>query len=188
MIKNEKQLIQACLDGNPKAQRQLYQHFSGKMMGICMRYASDRPEAEDMLQDGFCRVFTDLSKFRAEGPLGAWIRRVVINTALQHLRRKKTRMFPTIELQEIKETHLSAEDIISQFSAQDLLQIIQQLPPGYRMVFNLHAIEGYSHEEIADQLGISIGTSKSQLSKARATIKKMLTSETKQQYERKLYQ
>ncbi len=173
MENTEKRLIEGCLKKDRKVQRQLYDQYKVSMFRLCLRYARDRAEAEDLLQDGFVKVFQDLSKYRGEGALGGWIRRVMINTALQHLRKQKM-VFPTVEVEKIAETHASEELILSGLRAQTLTMMIQQLPPGYRTVFNLYVIEGYNHQEIADQLGINVNTSKSQLSKAKAMLRSKL--------------
>ncbi len=170
----QKRLIQACINGDRAAQNQLYQQHKYKMMGVCLRYAKDRAEAEDILQEGFFKVFCDLKQFSGKGPLGAWIRRVVVNTALMHIRKHKNKLFPVVELDKIAYSHASNEDLFSSFRAKALMQMIQQLPDGYRVVFNMYVIEGYSHKEIAKQLGVSESTSKSQLSRAKMTLRQML--------------
>ncbi len=151
------------------------------MFRLCLRYARDWPEAEDILQDGFVKVFADLKNFRFEGPLGGWIRRVILNAALMHVRRQK-RLFP-IESLEYAAALDNGSDVLADLSAEALTKLLQKLPAGYRAVFNLYAVEGYSHKEIAGMLGIDEGTSKSQLFKARKTLKAMIeniiTSEKK---------
>lgn len=143
------------------------------MFRLCLRYAGDHAEAEDLLQDGFIKVFNDLHQFSFKGALGGWVRKVILNVALQHVR-KKHRMFQVTET-DVVVNQISADDnIISDLHAETLTKLIQKLPPGYRAVFNLYAIEGYSHLEIADMLGIEEGTSKSQLSKAKATLRVMI--------------
>lgn len=166
-------LLKECLRKNKEAQRQLYEKYKVPMFRLCLRYAKDRPEAEDLLQEGFIKVFTDLSKYRGDGALGGWIRRVVLNVALQHLRKKK-KLFQTVEIEEISEHRAAEEVIFSSFGAKALTQMIQQLPRGYQTVFNLYVIEGFSHKEIAKQLGCTESTSKSQLSKAKAMLRRML--------------
>lgn len=146
------------------------------MFGVCMRYAKSKQEAEDWLQDGFIRIFTDLYQYRPVGPLGGWMRRVMVNVCLQHIRKQK-RLFPQVDLEHVRNTYQSDDDLFGQFRQQALVAMIQQLPAGYRAVFNMYAIEGYSHKEIAQQLGISQNTSKSQLSRAKATLRKLLERE-----------
>lgn len=127
-----------------------------------------------MLQDGFVRVYRDMAQFRGEGALGGWIRRIMVNTALSHLRKQKDFVKDVPDFAVFEAKFHTEEDFASNLDAQTLMGYLQELPPGYRTVFNLYAIEGFSHEEIADQLGISIGTSKSQLFKAREYLKKIL--------------
>ncbi len=171
---HQQRLIEACIRGDRSAQNQLYNEHKYKMMGVCLRYAKNRAEAEDILQDGFFKVFCDLKQFSGTGPLGAWIRRVIVNTALMHVRKHKNKLFPSIELEKVEYTQASDEDLFSRFRMQALVKMIQQLPDGYRMVFNMYVIEGYSHKEIAEQLNISESTSKSQLSRAKMTLRGML--------------
>jgi RNA polymerase sigma-70 factor (ECF subfamily) len=144
------------------------------MFRVVMRFARDHAEAEDMLQDGFVRVFRDMNQFRGEGPLGGWIRRIMVNTALTHLRRQRDFILQVDDLSPFEGRVRTEEDVVSNIDAESLVKTLQRLPPGYRAVFNLYAIDGYSHEEISSQLGISIGTSKSQLFKAREFLKRIL--------------
>lgn len=171
---NDAELINGVLRGSASHQETLYKLYSVPMFRVVLRFARDHAEAEDMLQDGFIRVFRDLGQFRAEGPLGAWIRRIMVNTALSHLRRQRDFLRETADFSPFENRLRTDEDIASAIDAESLMKLLQKLPPGYRTVFNLYAIEGFSHEEIAEQLGISIGTSKSQLFKARDYLKRML--------------
>ncbi len=167
-------ILEGCLKGNLKAQRELYECFAGKMLGVCMRYASNREEAKDMLHDGFIKVFTKLDSFSGTGPLEAWVRRIMVNTALEQLR-KNDILHDTIDYDGTTD-HLEANvDIISDLTRNELMQIIAEMPPGYRTVFNLFAIEGYSHQEISELLQISEGTSKSQYSRARSWLQSKVT-------------
>lgn len=172
----DEQLIQGCVDGNADAQRQLYETYARKMMGVCLRYASDYEEAQDILQDGFVKVFQKLGSFQGKGSLEGWIRRTIVNTALDNFRRNKAQR-QQIDLASVDYLLESDEDILSNLAAKDLLLIIQKLPSGYRTVFNLFALEGYSHKEIADQLEISENTSKSQFRKAKAYLQRFLPQE-----------
>jgi RNA polymerase sigma-70 factor (ECF subfamily) len=140
-----------------------------------MRYAGSRQEAEDFLQDGFIRVFKDLGQYRMEGPLGAWIRKVVLNSIFQQLRKRRIAIIP-IEIQALESEYTHEDDLPGNLDAEILTRYIQALPEGYRTVFNMFAIEGFTHQEIADALGINAGTSKSQLSKARAMLKSRLAA------------
>lgn len=173
MESNEKKLINGCVKKDKKAQRQLYELYKVSLFRICLRYAKDRPEAEDMLQDGFVKIMADIHQYRGEGALGGWMRRVMVNTALQHIR-KQNRQGYTVEITEIADTYQADEVILSDLRAKALTQLIQKLPPGYRAVFNMYVIEGFSHKEIAEQMEVTESTSKSQLSKAKAMLRKML--------------
>ena len=174
---NESQIIAGCKNGDAHAQKQLYERYKGKMMGVCLRYASNRAEAHDIFQEGFIKVFRDLHQYQPVGAFGAWIRRVMINTALKHIRREKRHLFTPIEVSDIEDTYQTNEDVFSSFREKALLKMVQQLPEGYRMVFNLYVIEGYSHKEIAEQLEVSLSTSKTQLRKAKGALRKMIEKE-----------
>jgi RNA polymerase sigma factor (sigma-70 family) len=170
----DQDLVSGILQGSPAHQKALYQQYSVPMFRVLLRFARDKAEAEDMLQDGFIRVYRDLAQFRGEGALGGWIRRIMVNTALSHLRKQKDFLQSTADYNGLENRSSGDDDFASHLDAERLLKLLQKLPPGYRTVFNLYAIEGYSHEEISEELGISIGTSKSQLFKAREYLKKML--------------
>lgn len=170
-------MVSGCLKGEAIAQRALYQTFSRKMMSVCMRYAGDREQAQDMLQDGFVKVFQKLGHFRGEGPLGGWIARTMVNTALDHLRRNKP-FEHSLDLTEAEHLHAEDEQVLSNMGTEEILALIQALPPGYRTVFNLFVIEGIPHKEIGEMLGISENTSKSQFMKARAYLRRSLPKET----------
>lgn len=157
------QLIKKCINGERAAQSRLYNLFSAKMYGVCLRYASDEMEAQDMLQEGFVKVYDNLKSYRFEGSFEGWIRRVIVNTSISYLRKQKKKF---TSLEDATEQSIDPE-IISEMQADDLVEVIRSLPNGFRTVFNMYAIEGYSHKEIASMLDISIGTSKSQYSRAR---------------------
>ena len=151
----------------------LYHQFCDMAMGVCMRYSSSEHDAEDILQDSFVTVFRKLDTFKGDGALGGWIRKITVNTALMHYRKnKKNRLYAEIEESGIDPT--SDDDVFNDISAKHLLGLIQQLPEGYRMVFNLYGIEGYKHHEIAEKLSISVGASKSNLSRAKEKLRKLL--------------
>lgn len=169
------QLVRACLQEDSHSQRLLYEQYKRPMFRICLRYASSKQEAEDFLQDGFVKVFKDLAQFRMEGPLGAWIRKVILNTVLQHLRKRKL-TFADLELSEKDVQMTTDEDIPGNLDAEILTTYIQTLPDGYRTIFNMFVVEGFTHQEIANTLKITVGTSKSQLSKARAMLRTKLTA------------
>jgi RNA polymerase sigma factor (sigma-70 family) len=168
LYKNETDLITDCLAGKRNAQEALYKKYSSKMLAICLRYLSDKAEAEDAMINGFVRVFSQLENFRQEGSFEGWIRRIVVNEALAMLR-KKSKMY--LEPAESADYHADYQIEEKHLEAEELLAMVQQLPTGYRTVFNLYAIEGYSHKEIADLLGITESTSKSQLNRARNMLK-----------------
>jgi len=174
-LHSDAQLVRACLRGDQGSQQRLYEQYKRQMYRVCLRYAASREDAEDYLQEAFIRVFRDLRQFRMEGPLGAWIRKVVVNSILQQLRKRKLD-FSDTDISELE--HLSAreEDVPGNLDAQILTKYIQGLPDGYRTVFNMYVIEGFTHQEIGNMLGISSGTSKSQLSKARAMLRTKITA------------
>lgn len=155
----------------------LFEHYAGRMMTVCRRYASDSTEAEDMLQESFIRVFNNISQYRFEGSLEGWIRRIVIHTALRILQKKKIRFAEINEELDIEQS--LGVDGISSLSAEELLKLISGLPDGYRVVFNLYVLEGYDHNEIAAMLEINAATSRSQLSKARKVLQTQIENLTK---------
>lgn len=169
-MNNYPDIIKACIKGDRKAQKQLYDHFASKMYGVCLRYANDADEAKDILQDGFIKVFFNLKQFNYKGSFEGWIRRIMVNTALEKFR-DKNYLFAVHMERGYEKDDKEYDHIISDLSANDLLKLIQELSPQYRMVFNLYAIEGYSHKEICDILNIKEGTSKSNLSRAREILK-----------------
>ena len=146
-------------------QYELYQRFAPKMYGVCLRYAGNVEEAEDILQEGFIKIFNKMSSFRGEGSFEGWIRRIFVNTAIEHFRRK-TYLQPITEIEEntVEGKYLS---VLDKLAEKDIIQLVQQLSPGYRTVFNMYVVEGYTHKQVAEALGISEGTSKSQLSRAK---------------------
>lgn len=166
-------LVQGSIKGEPTTQYRLYNLFAPKMMGVCMRYAQNKNEAAEILQEGFIRVFEKLNQFRNEGSLEGWIRRIMVTTALQKFRLQQNRQRHTA-IDEIAEQTADQTDLSGMLDAKDLMVMVQQLPPAYRMVFNLYVFEGLKHREIADALGISQGTSKSNLSDARILLQKYI--------------
>ncbi|HEY3389515.1 MAG TPA: RNA polymerase sigma factor, partial [Prolixibacteraceae bacterium] len=170
LVTNLEETIQRCASGDRKAQTTLYNFFAPKMYGVCLRYSKDTTEAEDNLQDGFIRVFTKINQFGFKGSFEGWMRRIMVNTSLEKFR-KSNHLYPVEDMM-IFESIQYSEETLSGISADDLMKIIQQLPPRYRMVFNLYAIEGYSHQEIAKLMKITEGTSKSNLSRARMILQK----------------
>ncbi|MFN8290437.1 MAG: sigma-70 family RNA polymerase sigma factor [Chitinophagaceae bacterium] len=166
---DDRQLVKECLRDKPEAQRLLYERFAKPMLGICYRYTKSLRDAEDVLQEGFVRVFTRLSQFKFEGELAAWIRRIMVNTALNFLK-KNSRYNSEMVFSEPPLHPVSDDNPIIGLNAKELADLIRQLPQGYQTIFNLHAIEGFSHVEIGEMLGINDGTSRSQYARARALL------------------
>lgn len=168
---SEKELVEGCVKGDKRCQKMLYDLYGKKMYGVSLRYCHHQDVAKDVVQDAFVKVLTNISRFRFTGPLEAWIRRIVVNTAIQHYR-------DTIKMNEVDLDHASYElkqdFTFEKLSQAEILRLIQNLAPGYRTVFNMYIIEGYSHAEIAEQLGISENTSKSQLSRARVILQEAI--------------
>lgn len=169
----EEQLVKACISGDAIAQKKFYDLFAKKMMGVCLRYSSNADEAQDVLQDGFIKVFNKLPDFVNKGSLEGWVRRIMVNTALDQYRKNK-KFQQDVEIDSVSYKLENNDFIVERINAQDLLKIIQSIPEGYRVVFNLFAIEGYSHKEIAEQLGVTESTSKSQFSRAKKMLRKRL--------------
>ena len=164
----DQQLVEGCIKGNAKSQQMLFQRFSGKMLTICRRYARDQSEAEDILQESFIRIFGNIAQYRFEGSLEGWVRRIVVHSALRIIQK---RGIWSADLEgEMDTTPSSDADALAALGAEELLKMIGDLPDGYRVVFNLHVIEGYGHQEIGALLGINPATSRSQLAKARRTL------------------
>jgi len=174
----DKELIERCLENDPRAQELLYKQFSRRMYGVCLRFARNTLEADDILQEGFIKVFTFLKDFRQEGSLEGWIRRTIVNTAINYYNSKQNEWKET-SIDKAESYQSVTEDTLDKISTADLLNIIHELPEGYRMVFNLYIIEGYNHQEIAEMLHISENTSKSQLSRARMVLQERLTHRKK---------
>lgn len=171
-MQNE-ELIKACRNGERAAQKRLYDAYAPQMMGVCYRYAQSLQEAEDILQEAFIKVFSNLDQFRSEGEPGAWIRRIVVNCAINALRKRKMQISSWDNQPE--ELHpISDTDPEIKLDAKELADLIQKLPDGYRIVFNLHAVEGYTHEEIGKVLGIKPASSRSQYLRARALLAKQV--------------
>lgn len=168
----EDDLIKGCLRRDRTAQQALYDLYSSKMYGVCYRYVKHTMEAEDILVTAFTKIFERLNQYKGEGSFEGWIRRIMINESLTYLRKNRTMYLETDLAQADREPDY--DKMSDHLEAEDLLKLIQKLPPGYQLVFNMYAIDGYSHKEIAGQLGISENTSKSQLSRARTYLQKLL--------------
>jgi RNA polymerase sigma factor (sigma-70 family) len=173
---SEKELIAACLKGEPLAQKQLYEQYSRMLYGVCLRYARDNSEAQDMLQEGFIRIFKYLKNFEYKGNFEGWMKRIVVNVALRlidsaaHKHEISPEIFPE---------YSTEAEIVPQLCAAEMLGYLRRLPQGYRTVFNLFALEDFSHAEIAKELGITESTSRSQLTKARQMLRQLITVEEK---------
>lgn len=168
---SEKELISACRRQDRKAQKLLFDRYSPKMFGVCKRYVKDHQEAEDVLVEGMFTILTKLDKFRGEGSFEGWIRRIIVNQALMFLRKRNELKFA----QEVDNLKIPMQVSVEEdLAAQDILNLMETLPTGYRTVFNLYVIEGYKHREIAEILGISINTSKSQLILAKKRMREMV--------------
>lgn len=167
-------------------QEELYRRFAPKMYAVCLRYANNTDDAQDLLQEGFIKVYKNLHRFRAEGSFEGWVRRVFVNTSIEHFRKKSAQLSSVSEKEEntIEDADITALDSLAE---KDIINIVQELSPGYRTVFNLYVVEGYSHKEIGELLGISEGTSKSQLARAKSILQKKVTqylSDTKKSFTR----
>ena len=165
-ILDEKELLCACVKQDPRAQRTLYELYSPKMLTVCMRYVGDRERARDVLHDGFITVFEKIDSYNGSGSFEGWMRRIFANTALMYLRKGDVLRF-TDELSDVTKEFSVENSVMGNISSKELMRLIASMPDGFRAVFNMYAIEGYSHLEIAKELGITEGSSRSQLSRAR---------------------
>lgn len=166
----ETQLILGCKKRNPKCQKGVFDRYASKMLAVCRRYARHEMEAEDMMQDGFVKVFKYIDTFGDKGSFEGWVRKIMVNTALKHVSKSAFKK-ESIGIETMPENSINPE-VFSKIGTDELMNLIQELPNGYRIVFNLYAIEGFSHKEIADSLGIGESTSRSQLVKARRILQK----------------
>ena len=170
----DEQLVKLCLQGNNSAQERLYNLFAPKMWTVCLRYMKNEEEAQDVLQMGFVKVFKNLQTFNQSGSLDGWIRKIIINTALDNIRKNK-KFENNIQWDAISyQQEDNAGNVLHKLAAEDLMQLINELPTGFKTVFNLYAIEGYSHKEIAQMLNVTESTSKSQYSRAKALLRKII--------------
>jgi RNA polymerase sigma factor (sigma-70 family) len=172
---DEHRLVEGCKAGERFWQELLYKQYSARMMALCLRYSKSREEAEDILQDGFVKVFSNIHQFRQSGSLEGWIKRIVVNMALENYRKNARKNISETNISDLQIEDDVNQNILGEINKANLIQLIQSLPAGYQMIFNMYAIEGYSHKEIAEQLGISEGTSKSQLSRAKQILQKSIT-------------
>ena len=177
----EEQIVQGCVRGERKFQHLLYNMLSPKMFAVCLRYATDYNSAQDLLQEGFVKVFNNIDKFRGEGSFEGWVRRIFVNTAIEHYR-KQVNMY-ALHDSEGKNYEYYEENALETLKKEDIMKMIQQLSDGYRTVFNLYIIEGFSHKEIGEMMGISEGTSKSQLARARYLLQKMISESSQSEHQ-----
>lgn len=170
---NDEDMLAGCQENNENAQKHLFERYARIMTAICLRYVDSYEEAQDVVQNGFIKVFKKINTFSSKGSLEGWIKRIMVNTSLDYLRKIKHERFH-LSIEDVDYRLRDQEEIIESMQADDLLKVIQTLPTGYRTVFNMYAIEGYSHKEIAEKLEISENTSKSQYSRARTLLQKKL--------------
>ena len=171
-ISDEEQLIAGCIEGKPQAQKELFEQYASVMLSVCVRYVNDRETARDILQDGFIKLYSKIDTYSGTGSFAGWIRRIFVTTALEYLRQNDA-LKQSASIEEYSNSIVDEKiTVLDKISADDLLDCISRLPEGYRTVFNLYAIEGYSHSEIAGMLGISESTSRSQYMRARNILQK----------------
>lgn len=169
----EEAMLAGCLNNKATAQQELYNKYSSRMLAVCYRYAKNRDDAEDMLQEGFIKVFTQIKQFRNEGPLEGWIRKVIVHTCINILKKNK-KFSESVDIIFAKSVKINEEDVPSVLQAKQIIEYIRMMPAGYRTVLNLYAIEGYSHREIGELLEIEESTSRSQYTRARAMLEDIL--------------
>jgi RNA polymerase sigma-70 factor, ECF subfamily len=180
-------VIEGCINADRASQKVLYRMFYSKMLGVCMRYSHNTDEAKDLLQEGFIKVFSSISTFQRSGSFEGWVRRIIVNTSIDFYRKNKKHLFKIDS--EYIETHIesiedeSEENKYDGIQPNDVMEAVQQLSPVYRTIFNMYAVDGYTHKQIADQLGIREGTSKSNYSKAKANLRKLLVEKIKKTHE-----
>lgn len=167
-LTTDEKIINGCIHGDRNSQELLYRKFGNKMYSVCLVYANDRDEAKDILQEGFIKVFTSIKKYNGDGSLGGWIRRIIVNTAIDYYRK-------TLKEQKNEEIENAGNiemnfDVLEGMQAKELMELVRKLPEGARLVFNLYVVEGYNHKEIAEMLNINIGTSKSQFARAKSIL------------------
>lgn len=170
-----REIIEACISGDHRAPEMLYRQLAPQMYGVCLRYAKDKEEAEDNLHDGFVTVFTKLKDFRHEGSFEGWVRRIMVNISINRYRQKQQLVLTDEERR--LDSPVSEDAALGNMPMEDLVRVVQELPPRYRMVFNLYVMEGYSHTEISGELGITEGASRSNLSRAREILRTKLQSQ-----------
>ena len=180
LLEQTKKLIQSCIEGDRSSQSRLYEQFAPKMFGVCMRYSRNREEAEDILQDGFMQVFKSLHSFKFDGSFDGWIRRIMVYSAIASYRSKSKMQVVINNVENLPGIDvIDNEDVISNLGKKELLKLVQALPPMYRLVFNLYVFEGLKHREIAKELGVTEGTSKSNFHDAKVILQKAVINSMK---------
>lgn len=169
----EEAILQGCLKNQAVAQQELYSRYSPKMLSVCYRFARNREDAEDMLQEGFIRVFTQIHQFQSKGSFEGWIRRIIVHTCINHLKKHK-RFNESVDITQAQGVQVREDSVPSIIQVKQVIECIRMLPIGYRTVLNLFAIEGYSHREIANMLDIEESTSRSQYTRSKAMLEKIL--------------
>lgn len=172
----DKELVEGCLKNDRKFQEMLYRKYARKMYGICLSYTNDRDSAQDILQDGFIKVFKNIKGFGGKGSLEGWIRRIITNTAIDYFR-NRARINQLLDFQDDEKDTEISNNVMVNINTENIIQQLQKIPEGARVIFNLYAVEGYSHKEISEKLQISEGTSKSQFQRARQLLQKLLADE-----------
>jgi RNA polymerase sigma factor (sigma-70 family) len=173
-MNSEKDILAGCIKGKQSAQRELYKRYSRLLLAVCNRYAKDLDEAEDIMQEGFVKIFLNINRFKGDGPLLAWMRRIMVNTAITHYHKMAKHRYQD-DVAEVSESKFEDKGWgESEFTEEELFKVIHQMPDGYRQVFNLYAVEGYKHREIAEILKIDENTSKSQYSRSRRWLQERL--------------
>ncbi len=175
LLEDATELIPACIEGDRYSQTRLYEMFAPKMFSTCLRYSKNREEAEEILQEGFVQVFKSLKNFKNAGSLEGWIKKIMLYCAIQHYR-SKSKLHPVVNIDSVTTEQMGNEDILAQLGKKELLNMVQALPPAYRMVFNLYVFEGMKHKEIAAMLEIAEGTSKSNLSDAKVILQRAVAN------------
>jgi RNA polymerase sigma factor (sigma-70 family) len=171
---DEKEIIEGCRRNERKAQKALYERYASILLGVCIRYSGRRDEAEDILQDGLIKVYFNIKEFAGKGSFINWMKKIMVNTAITHYHRNLKHQYHQ-DIEDIRETDIDGVSLnTSEFTREELFNVIRDLPHGYRLIFNLYAIEGYKHKEIAEMLEIDVNTSKSQYSRAKALIRRKL--------------
>ena len=170
MHESDSELIEGCRQNNRKSQERLYKKYAGILLGICMRYVKNRAEAEDVMMEGFMKIYKMMPTFTASGSFEGWMKRIMVYTAIEHYRKLSKMPFDEYNSQD----HGVDDYVIDNISARDILKLMDEMPAGYRMILNMHAIEGYTHKEISELMGISEGTSKSQLNRSKIFLKKLI--------------